>query len=35
MGTSIENLSLVMENCPGLPEAEVGEASGELDMVAK
>lgn len=33
---SIENLSLEMENVRALPpEAEVGDASGELDMLSK
>ena len=31
----MENLSLEMENCPDLPETEVGEASGELDIVVR
>jgi len=35
VGTSMENLSLEMENCPDLPETEVGEASGELDIVVR
>lgn len=32
----MENLSLERENCPDLPEAEVGEASGdELDILIR